>query len=100
MHSIADVLTDHIRAIEPRALSAYYSIKFTKKRRKRNKKYDGFIDTSICEGFYYEGQMQIIVTWNFKYDIYFFQDERIVRTVKAAKYPELVELLNWVEKGN
>ncbi|HWZ21122.1 MAG TPA: hypothetical protein VNW06_00630 [Cytophagaceae bacterium] len=99
MQTIADVITQFIRAIEPKALAPYYAIDFIrrKRRRKKKKKHDGLINTSVY--FHYEGEMQIIITWNYKYDIYFFQEDKIIKAVKGAKYPELIELLNWVQWG-
>jgi hypothetical protein len=99
MQTIADVITQFIRRIEPKALAPEQLIDFKKKKQKKNKKKTGAISFSFY-GFRYEGQVEITITWDFKYDIYFFQDEKLVRTIKAATYPELVEFLNWIEKGN
>lgn len=54
----------------------------------------------MCNGFNHKGWVQIKLTFMDEYEISFIgRDRKVVKVVYGVHFPELIEVLDWVENG-
>ena len=52
------------------------------------------------EGFNHQGWVLIKLTWADEYEIIFVnRDRKVVKVIGGVHFPELIEVLDWVEEG-
>lgn len=93
----ARTILDQIKAIDFWALASYgaenyYAIS-------ENDEYMGGVGFQV-NGYHHKGWVLIKLTWVDEYEVSFIgKDRKVVKVVEGVYFPELVEVLDFVEKG-
>ncbi|HWZ21121.1 MAG TPA: hypothetical protein VNW06_00625 [Cytophagaceae bacterium] len=97
MDIIAKTILRQINTLDPWALQAYGSKKI--KPLQECKEFEGGIEFQV-NGLHFSGKISIQLSWSDEYSIYFIdKNEEIEKEIHGVHFPELVEVLDYIEKG-
>ena len=94
---IAQTVLEQIKALDGWALAAYGATNFAAVSAK-----DGYLGgiSFMVNGLKHSGWVTIKLTVMDEYEISFINRNReVVKVVEGVHFPELIQVLNWVEKG-